>query len=193
MGAVLISEVLLAKSNKVLLYPAGIISTAIYMWLFVRPGTKLYADAILNSYYLVMSIYGWILWGKKDNGRQELQISFSTKKEWIVVGIFVFAGWAALYLLLTRVFVYVFPSYVPSDAAVWDAFVSATAWVGMWQLAKRKIENWILLNISNLAAVPLYMYKGMPFTACLTVFLFIVAIFGYIEWRNIYRASAIVS
>ena len=95
-------------------------------------------------------------------------------------------GWAALYLLLTVVFPFLFHGYQPSELASLDAFISATAWVGMWLLAKRKIENWLLLNISNLVAIPVYLYKGMPFTAGLTLFLFIVAIFGYFEWKKIY-------
>jgi nicotinamide mononucleotide transporter len=65
--------------------------------------------------------------------------------------------------------------------------VSATACAGMWLLAKHKIENWILLNISNAIAIPLLVYKGIPLTACLTLFLFIVACFGYFNWRKQYR------
>jgi len=68
-----------------------------------------------------------------------------------------------------------------------DAWVSATAWAGMWLLAKRKIENWILLNVSNAFAIPLLLYKQLPLFAALTLFLFIVAIFGYYQWRKLVR------
>ena len=84
-----------------------------------------------------------------------------------------------------------FPSYKASDVAVWDAFISATAWVGMWLLAKRRLENWVVLNISNIVAIPIYLYKEMPFTAALTLFLFIVAIFGYFEWKKIYTMQSL--
>jgi nicotinamide mononucleotide transporter len=67
---------------------------------------------------------------------------------------------------------------------VWDAFVSATAWAGMWLLARRKVENWVFLNISNLFAVPLLFYKKLPMFAVLTVFLFVVACFGYFDWKR---------
>ena len=181
-----VAEVLLAKANKVLLYPAGILSTVIYTWLFIRPQTRLYADAILNIYYFVMSIYGWILWHRKQNGHT-LSISSASTKDWLVIVGLSLGGWAALYLLLAYIFPYLFPQYVVSDVAVWDALISATAWVGMWLLAKRKIENWVLLNISNIIAIPIYIYKGMPFTAGLTLLLFIVAIFGYFEWVKQFR------
>jgi nicotinamide mononucleotide transporter len=65
--------------------------------------------------------------------------------------------------------------------------VSSTAWAGMWLLARRKIENWIFLNISNIVAIPLKFHKDLPLMALLTTFLFIVAIFGFLEWRKIYR------
>jgi len=168
------------------LYPAGIISTVIYTWLFVKPSVKLYADAILNSYYFIMSVYGWILWTKNKNGAESVQVSFNNRRDWIITLSICGFGWIALYLLLTKFFPAIFPWYTPSDVAIWDAFISATAWSGMWLLAKRKIENWVLLNVSNIIAIPIYIYKGMPFTACLTLFLFIVAVLGYFEWRKIY-------
>ncbi len=68
--------------------------------------------------------------------------------------------------------------------------IRATAWAGMWLLAKRKIENWILLNISNLFAIPLLLYKQLPLFAGLTLFLFIVAVLGYYEWRKIIRNNS---
>jgi nicotinamide mononucleotide transporter len=179
-------EVLLAKANKVWLYPAGIVSTGIYTYLFLRPETKLYADALLNCYYFAMSIYGWMLWGQRVRGR-ELAISTIGFREWLFVVMLIALASLGLAFLLVKVFPLLFVGYIPSDVAAWDAFVSGAAWVGMWLLARRKVENWLVLNVSNAAAVPLLLYKGMPFTAALTLFLFVVAIFGYREWRGIYK------
>ena len=184
-----VAEVLLARANKVLLYPAGLISTCIYTYLFLRPSTRLYADAILNVYYFVMSIYGWVLWTRRDHDTY-LHITSVNKKEKILTIVYSFGGWALLYLMLTVLFPWFFPWYLPSELAVWDALISATAWVGMWLLAKRKIENWVLLNISNIVAIPIYINKGMPFTAALTQFLFIVATFGYFEWKKLYKMQS---
>jgi nicotinamide mononucleotide transporter len=88
-------------------------------------------------------------------------------------------GFALLAVLLKN--------FTPSTVPYWDAWVSSTAWAGMWLLAKRKIENWVLLNISNLFAVPLLFYKQLPMFALLTIFLFIIAVQGYFEWRKIVR------
>ncbi|XZF13464.1 nicotinamide riboside transporter PnuC [Chitinophagaceae bacterium MMS25-I14] len=167
-------SVFLARANNVWLYPTGIISTVIYVGIFVQPAVRLYADALLNLYYLFMSIYGWILWTRKRG--EEVTIHSSGRKDWSVAVLIAFLGWILLYYILKK--------YTNSDVPVWDAFVSATAWSGMWLLAKHKVENWIMLNISNLAAIPLYMHKQLPLTALLTVILFIVAIFGYFEWKK---------
>src|SRR5690606_25920247 len=81
-------QVLLAYRNHVALYPAGLISTGIFTWLFLRPQTGLYADAALNSYYFVMSVYGWWLWRKgKDKGSDKgegLAITACSNKDWSV-------------------------------------------------------------------------------------------------------------
>jgi nicotinamide mononucleotide transporter len=90
-------------------------------------------------------------------------------------------GFLGLYLCLKY--------FTPSTVPVADAFVSATAWAGMWLLARRKVENWVLLNISNAVAVPLLFHKQLPLYAGLTVFLFIIAVQGYFQWRKIARQN----
>ena len=171
-----IAEVLFAKANKLWLYPAGIISVIISSYLFIVSG--LYAESALNLYYLAMSIYGWWLWMYRKN-RIPLSISRATKKEWLITFCIVVGGFLILYLCLKN--------FTNSRVPFMDAWVSATAWAGMWLLAKRKIENWILLNISNAFAIPLLFYKQLPLYTLLTAFLFIVAVYGYIDWMKILK------
>lgn len=171
-----VAEVLLAKRNKVLLYPAGIISIVLSMYLLVN--AKLYAETLLNVYYLVMSIYGWaILKAKQEAGNQ--QVSWTTKREMFVALAISVVGFVILYLTLKH--------FTDSDVPYMDAFVSATAWAGMWLLARRKIENWIFLNISNIVAIPFLIHKQLAMFGVLTAILFVVAIFGYFDWKKIYN------
>lgn len=172
-------SVVLANRNHVALYPTGIVSTAIYIYLMGKPSVGLYAEAMLNAYYFIMSIYGWIVWYKGSESENPSAISHNNRKDWITTILIVIIGWTVIYLLLTR--------FTDSNVPAIDAFVSSTACAGMWLLAKHKIENWVLLNISNAVAIPLLIYKGMPFTSFLTLFLFIVAIFGYFRWKKQYR------
>lgn len=173
-----IVQVLLAYKNSVLTYPAGIISTAIFTWIF---GLKvgLYADASLNLYYFIMSVYGWIVWSRKKKGGEKTHIAFSNKKEIAIATGIVVVAFGLLFVILKN--------YTDSQVPFGDAIVSAFAWSGMWLMARRKIENWIFLNISNAIAVPLLFYKHLPLTALLTVFLFTVAVFGYFNWRRTIR------
>jgi nicotinamide mononucleotide transporter len=171
-----VAEVLLAKVNNVLLYPAGIIGILLGSYILIDAG--LYAETVLNGYYLIMSFYGWWFWIKKRN-EPPVKISMANRRELIITLLIVFAGWGILYLLLKN--------FTDSTVPVWDAWVSSTAWAGMWLLARRKLENWVLLNISNLFAIPLLWHKQLVLFAALTLFLFIVAIFGFFDWRAILK------
>jgi len=170
-------QVLLAKANKVTLYPFGIASILITLYVLYEAG--LYAEILLNLYYLTMSVYGWIHWMHRNEEAPPVKVGYSNKREWIITLLIVAIGFPILYYTLIH--------FTDSNVPAWDAWVSATAWAGMWLLAERKIENWIWLNISNAIAVPLLVYKGLHLYAVLTLFLFIVAVFGYIDWRRIIR------
>lgn len=169
-----IGEVLLARKNKVALYPVGIISILTSAFLLVE--AKLYAETALSMYYLVMSIYGWVMWKSRSKSGANLITKSSKNEIWIAFSI-AFFGWGFLYLVLKH--------FTDSDVPIMDSFVSGTAWAGMWLLAKRKLENWIWLNVSNLVAIPLLFHKNLAMFALLTVFLFIIAIFGYLDWKKI--------
>jgi len=171
-----VAEVLFAKANKIWLYPSGIVSVLLSIYILFQAG--LYAECLLNGYYLLMSIYGWWYW-KKKKGQPAVAITSCGSKDWIVVFTIVITGFIILFLALKY--------FTPSDVPVWDAWVTSTAWAGMWLLAKRKIENWILLNVSNFFAVPLLLHKGLPLYAALTIFLFVIAIQGYIKWNKIMK------
>ena len=171
-----IAQVLLARKNNVNTYLFGIASILIGIWVLYQAG--LYGDILLSLYYLVMSIYGWFYW-KFGKQKKEAPIAYSTKLENIkAVGItLVSFGLLAYWLRF----------YTNSNVPYWDAVTSAFAWAGMWLMAKRKIENWVFLNISNLISIPLLIYKELYIYAALTIFLFIVAVSGYMKWAKIIK------
>jgi nicotinamide mononucleotide transporter len=171
-----VAEVLLARANSVLLYPAGIIGTIIGITLLYD--AKLYAECGLNFYYIVISFYGWFHWWRRK-GEEPLPISPTNHQEWRISALIIIGGGGVVYFLLKN--------FTPSDVPLLDAFVTATAWAGTYLLTRRKIENWVLLNVSNIVAIPLLVYKGLPLFAVLTLILFVVACFGYFDWKKIYR------
>jgi nicotinamide mononucleotide transporter len=119
-----VAEVLLAKANKIALYPVGIAGTLMSIYILLLAG--LYAECLLNGYYVVMSIYGWWYWIKKSN-KPPVTVSYCNRKDWITVVLIV----AISFILLAFSLKYFTSSTVP----VWDAWVSATAWAGMWLLS----------------------------------------------------------
>ena len=171
-----IASVWYARKNNVLVYPTGIVGVllAAYVYFFmVSP--PLFADASLNIYYFLMSVYGWYNWvQKKDSNSYLFPISWCTRKElFFGIGFFLFF-WLVVYFVLSK--------YTNSNTPILDSLVSGSAITAMWWMAKRKIENWIAWIFSNLVAIPLNFYKGlMLFTLMYVLFLFL-AWWGYIEW-----------
>lgn len=169
-------QVLLAQRNNINNYLFGI--AGIVLAMYVKFHAKLYAEFALDFYYLIMSVYGWIFW-KYGKQQTETPISFSTKNEWLKAAIIVGVAFTLFFVFLT--------GFTDSDVPFLDSIVTAFAWAGMWLMAKRKIENWIFLNISNFIAVPLLIHKELYLFAGLTAFLFIVAIFGYKNWYRLIK------
>jgi nicotinamide mononucleotide transporter len=171
-------QVLLARKNNSNNYLFGI--AGILLTLYVMLTSRLYAEFTLNLYYLIMSIYGWLYW-KFGKQKSEMEISVtSTIEKWIAGGIVL-----GTFILFWSFLIH----FTDSDVPVWDSLVSAFAWAGMWLMARRKIENWLILNISNIISIPLLLHKELYLYAVLTSFLFIVAISGYIEWQKVMRAK----
>lgn len=167
-------QVLLARKNNSNNYLFGIAGVSLTLYVMIT--SKLYAEFTLNLYYLIMSIYGWLYW-KFGKRKSETVISETTKNEKLITVGIVIGTFSLFWFFLTH--------FTDSDVPIWDSLVSAFAWAGMWLMARRKIENWILLNLSNIIAIPLLIHKDLYLYAVLTAFLFIVAISGYLEWRKI--------
>ncbi len=173
-----VTEVLLARANSIYLYPAGIAATILAIYSLFTVG--LYAECLLHGYYLVMSMYGWWYWSAGKN-HKPVPITFASRMDWIITLSIVVIGFGILYMALS--------AFTDSGVPAWDAWVSATGWAGMWLLAKRKIENWVLLNISNAFAIPLLFFKSLPMLGLLTIVLFVVACIGYFDWKKIARKT----
>jgi len=169
-----------AKKVNILVFPTGIISVVIYMYICF--GAKLYADAGINFVYFVMSIYGWYAWTRVGEQKKERPISMCSKKEHII-NIFMFVFF---FLILN----YILKNYTDSNVPVWDSFTTSIFIVAMWLMAIKKVENWIYWIIANVISIPLYFYKGLVLTSFqFTVFL-IIAVLGYIEWKKQFKESS---
>jgi len=169
-----IASVIFSRIENILVYPVGMINTAIYIYLYITHG--LYADASVNLYYTAMSIIGWKMWAKKQEGHKALVITKSNTKDWIQALIFFGICWSILYLVLKN--------FTDSTVPKADAFTSAAAFTGMWLMNKKKLENWVWWIITDLASIPLNFYKHLAFTSFQYLVFLILAFMGYITWMK---------
>ena len=165
-----------SKQNKIWVFPTGMVSTLIFVYLLLK--WALLGDLMINAYYFIMSVYGWYIWTRKVDATQVTQISTTTAKE---------KKLAVVIFLATLIFVYLVYNYNEkwtSWVAYVDTFTTAVFFVGMWLMAKRKIENWLFWIVGDLISVPLYLYKGFTFTSFQYFGFTFIAIFGYLAWKK---------
>jgi len=174
-----IASVYFSRLENIWVYPTGLVNTIIYIWLSLKG--HLIGEASVNLYYTIMSIYGWILWTKKDEQHHHVvNIQFSNKKQLLQQLLFFGVFYAAIFFILT----YLKQSFAPGAIPWADAFASATAYTGMWLMAKKKVESWYWWIATNIASIPLYFVKHYVFTSVYYLVLLIIAFFGLVEWMR---------
>ena len=174
-----IASVWYSRIENILVYPVGLINTIIYVWLSVEG--QLFGEASVNLYYTVMSIYGWMLWTKKDKEQHIIvHVKFSDRRWWFYQLAFFATFYLAIFISLT----YLKRSFAPGAIPWADAFASATAFTGMWLMTKKKVESWYWWIVTNIASIPLYFVKHYVFTSVYYFVLLIMAVWGLMEWRK---------
>jgi nicotinamide mononucleotide transporter len=172
-----IISVWFSRRESIWVYPTGLLNTTIYVYLSFK--MALLGEASVNFYYTVVSIYGWFLWTRKDQQKQHiLQITASSRREWINHLLFFSAFYLAVYAALT----WLKKDFAPQAIPWADAFASATAYTGMWLMAKKKVESWYWWIATNITSIPLYFVKHYVFTSVYYIVLLIMAVFGLTEW-----------
>ena len=165
-----------SKQNKIWVYPTGMISTSIFVYLLLKWG--LLGDMMINGYYFIMTIYGWYIWTRKVDSEHSTPITETSKKE---------KQQAVILFVLTMIFVFIiyqsFDKWTSWVAYV-DTITTGIFFVGMWLMARKKLENWIFWIIGDIISVPLYFYKGLTFTSIQYFVFTIIAFYGYLAWKK---------
>ncbi len=180
-----IISVWFARQANLLVYPTGIISTVIYVYIcFVF---QLYADMGINIFYTSMSIYGWYAWTRRDANKKVRPIRWNNRRQQLGGLLFI----PLLYVFILGL-IYVFMKndpggYMQTYVPYVDSLTTSIFLIAMWFMARKKIENWIYWIAGNIISIPLYFAKGLVFTSFqFTVFL-ILAIMGLTNWIRLYR------
>ena len=141
----------------------------------------MFGEASVNLYYTIMSIYGWMLWTRRNEQHEHIvHITYSGKQWWTYQLIF----FASCYIFIFIALTYLKRDFAPGAIPWGDAFASATAFTGMWLMTKKKVESWYWWIATNIASIPLYFTKHYVFTSVYYLILLVMAVFGLIEWRK---------
>jgi len=179
-----IISVWFARQANLLVYPTGIISTVIYMYITFT--IQLYADMGINFFYTAMSIYGWYVWTRRDDQQRVRPIRWNTKKQQATGIALIPVLYVVIYLLL-----YLFkqddPEYMQSYIPYVDSFTTSIFLIGMYFMARKKIENWIYWIVGNVVSVPLYFVKGLVFTSFQFAVFLVLAVMGLLAWIKLYN------
>ncbi len=159
------------------LWIAGVIMPAISLWLFYNKG--LYADCAINLYYLVIAVYGYVVWSRKSSSGQKPEVPITSvpgKVAALLGGAFV-----AMWLFIA----WVLASFTDSTVVWLDSFTTALSIVGLWMLARKYLLQWFVWLIVDAVYVWLYYHKGIYFSGTLYAFYTVMAVFGYVKWRRL--------
>jgi nicotinamide mononucleotide transporter len=168
--------------QNIWLWPVGLITSAFYIVVFYY--SQLYADMSLNVYYLIVSIYGWQHWlqGKENVNHSSIKISLLSLRGWTTYVMWAFILTIMLGLLLVNI-----PQKIglkPSSVPWWDAFLASGSIIATWMLARKILEQWLWWIVIDAISVGVFYYKELYFTAFLFVVNTIVAVIGYIKWKQ---------
>ena len=174
------------KAN-IYLWLASIVMPAIDMILYYKAG--LYADFGMAIYYCIAAVYGWIIWKYKEKRHPDRPeeaktshgiIHFPLKHIFPVTLVFAVI-WFAIYWFLSR--------HTNSTVPITDAFTTALSIIALWALAKKYAEQWLTWLVVDVICCALYIYKGIPFKACIYGIYTVFAVFGYRKWLQMMKNS----
>jgi nicotinamide mononucleotide transporter len=173
-----ILSVWFARKENIWVYPTGIVNVLIYVYLCLTAG--LYADMAINAFYFVMSVFGWYNWSRRDEKQHHVPISSLNLLQWIFYILLILCSFGIIYFVLSY--------YTNSTVPIFDSFTTSLFIAGMWLMAIKKIENWILWILGDFLVIPLFAMKGLVFTSIQYIVFLVLAVMGYLEWRK--RLSA---
>lgn len=168
--------VFLTVRRSILCFPVGIVNVLLYLYIFLLPGIRLYADAFLQAAFCCLLIYGWIHW--KSNSREDsISPGRMTSREW--VGFLVLTSVGALLLGISL------DNWTQASLPWLDATLTAFSLGAQWMVARMKRENWWIWIFVNAVYIPLYLYKALPVTALLYAVYLLLAVNGLRQWKHL--------
>lgn len=168
-----IAYVLLAAKESLWTWLFAFLGTLIYTLLFWEGA--LVSSSLLNFYYMIMAIYGFILWRGGKSGKVLAISSYSLVKNLSII---------ASGLLLSLLIGYLSDTYAQANFAYLDAFVMVFSVIATWMLANKILENWLYWIVVDSAGTYLYFKSEYYATVVLFSLYVVLAFWGYYSWRK---------
>jgi len=177
-----IAYVLLAAKENIWCWPMGIIGSVLSIWLFVE--SKIYAESVLYTYYVIMGVYGWRSWtGKTNQRKSKLKIREFPLKTHLVIFL---TG-----LLLTVLLFVVLQAFTDSEMPLLDSFTTVFSFIATWLVATKILENWTYWIVLNCMTTYLYYSRDLQIYTLLMMVYVLMSVYGYFAWRTEYRTQQI--
>jgi nicotinamide mononucleotide transporter len=174
-----VTSVWFAKKENILLYPVGIVS--VFLWIYLCWVGEIYGQAIINFFFLVMNIYGWYNWSRKDNSDlNKVQIKFSSIKENMLYSIIAVLLTFLIYRVLSNIDIEDFDW----KFVLMESFITAINFIAMWLMAWKRVEHWVLWIIGDIFCIPLFVFKEYYLSVAQFSIFIIIAFMGYFEWKK---------
>jgi nicotinamide mononucleotide transporter len=191
------------------LWPVGIITSAVYVWVFFTG--KLYADMSLQVYYVLISALGWYWWARGGRERREeseekraesgeqgseggdspFEGGRGDVKDHITKGLSVthVRPKLAIKLAVILIFLYIgiylaLSKLTDSPVPGWDAFITSMSIIGTWMLARKIYEHWYLWIMVNSVSVILCLMRGLYPTVALYAVYLLMSFIGLYQWKK---------
>ena len=169
-----VTYLILAAKEDVRCWYAALISSLLYIYIMFQAG--LVMESILQIFYVLMAIYGYLQWNNMISVDSDLSI-----KSWNKINHLYSIG---LVILLSAFSGILLERYTQAVLPFLDAFTTFGAIITTYMVAKKIIENWIYWFVIDSISIYLFISRELYLTALLFFVYLIIIIFGYISWKK---------
>ena len=178
-----IANIILLVRRSIWNYPAGILSVGLLGYVFLH--TALFSDTLLQVFFVVVQIVGWVAWLRHREPGGELIVARMKGRE------ILFA--LTIMLLFAGLLGAGMQHYAHAAYPFWDATVASASVVAQLLLTWRKVENWLWWIGSNVISIVIYNLKGLHILAGLYLFYLVMSTLGFIEWRKKFYSQKVTA
>ena len=172
-------NVALVVRRSVWNYPFALAMVGLYFFVFYE--ARLYSDALLQIFFVAVNLYGWWNWLEARKAAGEVRVGLLSGRARLLWAGGTAAACLAWGLIMAR--------FTDAAAPMIDAAIAGTSVAGQILLARRRIDNWLLWILVDLAAVPLFWSRGLYYTSGLYALFLLLSIAGLIGWLRQWRAQ----